>query len=109
MSGLLSKKCVPCNEDLPPLKKSEAEEYLKEVPEWNLRDNSKKIVREFKFSSFKDAIKFVDTVAKIAEQEGHHPDIHINYKKVNLELTTHNIGGLSENDFIIAAKIDSVL
>ncbi len=109
MSGLLQKKCIPCNEDLPPLKKSEAEEYLQEVPEWGLVETGNKIIREFTFDSFMHAIRFVDRVAKIADEEGHHPDIHINYKKVKLELITHNIKGLSENDFIMAAKIDQVL
>ncbi len=109
MSDLANKNCVPCNEDLPPMKKAEAEKYLEEIPEWSLAENGKKLNREFVFDSFKESIKFVNNVAKIAEAEGHHPDIAINYKKVKLELTTHNIRGLSENDFIMAAKIDSVL
>ncbi len=109
MTDLLSKKCVPCEVGMPPLSKDEAEKLLKEIPDWEIVDDSKKIQKEFKLESFRKAIEFVDKIADIAEQEGHHPDIHIFYKKVIIELTTHNIHGLSENDFIVAAKINTLL
>ena len=104
---LLKKKCVPCEGGMPPLGRADAQDYLGEVPSWTLDKDAKTISKEFKFKDFIGAINFVNNVAEIAESEGHHPDIHINYNKVLLELTTHAIGGLSENDFILAAKIDA--
>jgi len=77
------------------------------VPGWMLDEKGQKISKEFKFKDFIGAINFVNYIAEIAESEGHHPDIKINYNKVLLELWTHAIGGLSENDFIVAAKIDA--
>ncbi|OHA71039.1 MAG: hypothetical protein A3D64_00015 [Candidatus Wildermuthbacteria bacterium RIFCSPHIGHO2_02_FULL_49_9] len=105
--NLTEKKCVPCKEGIPPLKKEKIEKYLKEVEGWEAK-KGKLISRTFSFKSFKEAINFVNQVAGIAEQEQHHPDIHIRYKKVTLELTTHAIAGLSENDFIMASKIDAM-
>lgn len=105
MSNLINKKCVPCEGGMPPLTAEEIEKYLPEVPDWEVLDN-KKIQREFKFKDFKEAMAFVNKVADLAESEGHHPDIHLhNWNKVRLELSTHAIGGLSENDFILAAKV----
>ena len=105
--NLTQKKCVPCEGGTPPLTKENIEEYMKEVQGWEVRDN-KLIAKTFGFKSFKEAIDFVNQAAGIAEEEQHHPDIHIRYKKVTLELTTHAIKGLSENDFIMASKIDVV-
>lgn len=82
--------------------------YLKELKsEWQVIDD-KKIKREFIFKDFKEAMVFVNKVAKIAESEGHHPDISIFYSKVEIELWTHAVGGLLENDFILAVKIDNL-
>jgi len=103
--NLTEKKCVPCEGGTLPLKKDKVEEYLKEVEGWESKED-KLIVKTFALKSFKEAIDFVNQAAGIAEQEQHHPDIHIRYKKVTLELTTHSIKGLSENDFIMASKID---
>ena len=89
------------------LGKADAQDYLDETPGWAMDADAKKISKQFKFQDFIGAINFVERVADVAEMEGHHPDIHINYNKVLLELTTHAIGGLSENDFIVAAKIDA--
>ena len=87
---------------------AEVKKYLAELKTpWEVLDG-KKIKREFKFKDFKEAIGFVNKVAALAESEGHHPDIHIFYNRVVLELTTHAVGGLSENDFILAAKIDQL-
>ena len=85
---------------------SEIEKHLKELNGWALED--KKIHKLFAFKNFKEAMIFVNKVAEIAESEGHHPDISIHYNKVDIVLWTHAIGGLSLNDFIIAAKIDSL-
>ncbi len=101
-----SKKCVPCEGGTKPLTKDKIEEYLPAInPLWEVIEDLK-LKRKFKFADFKKAIEFVNKVADLAEEEGHHPDIKINYNKVTLELTTHAIGGLSENDFVIAAKVD---
>lgn len=83
---------------------------LSQVDGWAADEDFKKIYREFKFNNFKEAMEFVNQVASLAESEGHHPDIYIHHwNKVRLELSTHAIGGLSENDFIMAAKIGSLL
>ncbi len=104
---LHKKKCIPCEKkDTPPLSGNELKDYMDEVHHWVLSPDSKKISREFTFKNFVKAMDFVSHVADIAEQEGHHPDIYIFYNKVKLELWTHAIGGLSENDFIVASKID---
>ena len=103
--NLTQKKCVPCEGGTPPLAKEKIAEYMKEVQGWEA-SNNKVIEKTFSFKTFREAIDFVNQVAIIAEQEQHHPDIHIRYKKVTLELTTHAIKGLSENDFIMASKID---
>ncbi len=81
----------------------QAEEMMDQVPGWELQEN--KLVRRFRFKDFKEAIAFVNSVAGLAESEGHHPDIYISWNRVRLELTTHAIKGLSENDFIMAAKV----
>ncbi|MDA1337450.1 MAG: 4a-hydroxytetrahydrobiopterin dehydratase [bacterium] len=104
---LIEKKCVPCEGGTPPLAKEKIEEYLQEVEGWELKDNAR-IARTFHFKSFREAIDFVNQIAGIAEEQQHHPDIHIYYKKVTLELTTHAIKGLSVNDFIMASKINSL-
>ncbi|MES3031672.1 MAG: 4a-hydroxytetrahydrobiopterin dehydratase [Patescibacteria group bacterium] len=105
---LLKKKCIPCEKrGMKPLSREDAQDYVDEQNTWTLDKDAKKISKEYKFQDFIGAINFVERVADIAEMEGHHPDIHIHYNKVLLELSTHAIGGLSENDFIVAAKIDA--
>lgn len=101
---LANRTCVPCEGGTKPMSRKEAESYLTQVSGWDIVDS--KIEKEFRFKDFKEAMKFVNKVAEIAEEEGHHPDINISWNKVTLELTTHSIRGLSENDFIVAAKID---
>ena len=104
---LLSKKCVPCEGGVSPLGADEVKKYLAEInSEWVAVD-SRKLKRDFTFRDFKEAMAFVNRVAQIAEAEGHHPDIHVFYNKVTIELWTHAAGGLTENDFIIAAKIST--
>ncbi|MFW5872349.1 MAG: 4a-hydroxytetrahydrobiopterin dehydratase [bacterium] len=105
---LKNKKCVPCEGGIPPLKPGEINQIKKELKEgWNVVDY-KKLVKEFKFVNFKHTMDFVNKVANISESEGHHPDLHVSYSKCLIELWTHAIGGLSENDFILAAKIDEI-
>jgi 4a-hydroxytetrahydrobiopterin dehydratase len=103
---LLSKHCIPCEGGTPPLSHEHVERYLSELKtKWQLVEN-KRIQREFTFKNFKEAIGFVNKVAVLAERENHHPDIHIFYSRVVIELWTHAVSGLSENDFIVAAKIE---
>ena len=105
--NLKDKKCVPCEGGTNPLTFKEEEEYLNAIPQWEIdREDVHKIKKIFKFEGFVDAINFVNKIAKVAEEEGHHPNISINYNKVYIELYTHAIVGLSMNDFIMASKID---
>ena len=105
---LLRKVCISCEgKDIKPLNRADAQDYVDEQIGWVLDNDAKKISKEYKFKDFIGAINFVERVADVAEMEGHHPDIHIHYNKVLLELSTHAIGGLSENDFIVATKIDA--
>lgn len=102
------KKCKPCEGGIPPLNKKEVEEYMKNIHgDWKVSGN-KKISKEYSFVNFKHTIDFVNKVADLAEEEGHHPDLHVYYGKVVIELSTHAINGLSENDFIMAFKIDKL-
>jgi 4a-hydroxytetrahydrobiopterin dehydratase len=101
---LASRKCQACEGGTPPLDEEESRRLLAQVQGWKLENKS--IQKTFKFKDFVEAMKFVNKVADLAEEEGHHPDIHISYSRVTIDLTTHAVGGLSENDFILAAKID---
>ena len=103
---LTEKKCVPCEGGTPPLGEPDIIKYMTEIPAWSLKEGH--LSRTFKFKKFSDAISFVNSVARLAEEEGHHPDISIHYNRVDLELWTHAIKGLSENDFILAAKINRI-
>jgi len=108
MTQLARGHCVPCEAGTPPVAPERAREMAAQVPNWQLEDDTR-LTRRFKFSDFSKAMAFVNKVAEIAEAEGHHPDIYISWNRVRLELTTHAIKGLSDNDFIMAAKIDEVL
>lgn len=107
---LTQKKCVPCEGGVPPMKPEEALKMQEQVKDWKLLtiNGIHNLEKRFKFRDFAEAIKFVNDVAVLAESEGHHPDITINWNKVTLQLSTHAIKGLSENDFIMAAKIDKL-
>jgi 4a-hydroxytetrahydrobiopterin dehydratase len=109
MEGLASKSCVPCRGGVPPLSPNEAARHLAGTPAWRLEENGTRLNRRFEFRDFVGAMQFVNRVADVAEQQGHHPDIAIHWNKVDLVLWTHKIGGLHENDFILAAKIDRLL
>jgi len=99
--------CEPCAAGGSPLSRDEAEELHRQVPQWRLKD--KQIIREYRLKDFRQAIEFVNQVADVAEDQDHHPDVYIYYNKVHLTLSTHKIGGLSKNDFILAAKIDELV
>ena len=105
---LSNKKCVPCEVGGEPMKREEIAIYERDVPAWKVAEDGKKISRTFKFKDFREALDFVDKVGEIAESEGHHPDILLGYGKAGVELSTHAVGGLSANDFILAAKIDKL-
>lgn len=104
--SLADKKCVPCEVKIPPMDAETIQKNLKELKHPWIVEDDKKIKHEFKFKDFKEAIVFINKVANLAEAEGHHPNIHVFYNKVTIELWTHFIGGLSENDFIMASKIE---
>jgi 4a-hydroxytetrahydrobiopterin dehydratase len=105
--ALAGRHCLPCEKGTPPLTEAEAAAYLPQVPSWEMREG-KSLRRRFRFRGFREAMAFVNRVADLAEAEGHHPDIFISYDRVRIDLTTHAIGGLSENDFILAAKVDQL-
>lgn len=108
-TNLTAKKCVPCEGGVPTLTEKEVQSLLKQTPGWEVVDNGKKIRRSWKLKNFVQCLDFFQKVGKIAEDEGHHPDLHLTgYRMAAVEVTTHAIGGLSENDFILAAKIDQV-
>lgn len=107
MSELATKKCVPCEGGTSALEETDAQELLKDVHNaWDIVNGHLK--RTFKFDDFKEALDFTNRVGVVAEQEGHHPDVYLTYGKVTLEVWTHSVGGLTENDFIFAAKIDQL-
>ena len=103
---LSKKRCFACESGMPPMPSFLIKKYLKQVKNWKLKNG--KLSKEYKFRNFKEALKFVNKVGRIAEKEGHHPDIYLTYGKCNIEMFTHSIKGLSENDFILAAKIDKI-
>lgn len=107
MTDLTRKHCVPCEGGVPKLTRAEAEALLKQISSWTLTADATKIEKQFRFKDFREAMAFVNRVAAIANAEDHHPDILINYSRVTLTLWTHAIGGLSANDFIVAAKIEA--
>lgn len=105
---LSEKKCVACEGGTVPLNQVEAGVLVQQVNDWRLSHDARTLTRDFSFPNFAEALAFVNQVGAIAESEGHHPDIALGWGKVTVSLTTHAIGGLSENDFIVAAKIDEV-
>ena len=111
MSDLLNKKCVPCEGGILPFDISEIHKYQKKVDGWNVKSNEKKIFfleKKFTFKDFINSQYFINKVGEISEIEGHHPDISFGWGYAKIIITTHAIEGLSENDFILAAKIDQI-
>lgn len=101
--------CIPCKVGAPTLTSGQIDQFTPQLnPDWQVIDNHH-LTRQFEFADFKTAIAFVDRVADLAESQGHHPNIHItNWNRVNLDLYTHKINGLHQNDFILASKIDQL-
>tara|TARA_Y100000992_G_C21247813_1_gene484242 strand:- start:1194 stop:1538 length:345 start_codon:yes stop_codon:yes gene_type:complete len=112
MTDLLNKKCVPCEGGVTPFDISEIHKYQKKVDGWNIVEVKKDIFcleKKFIFENFLKSQNFVNEVGKISEEEGHHPDISFGWGYAKINITTHAIEGLSENDFILAAKIDKII
>lgn len=106
---LKNKSCVPCEEGAPTLTPDAVKRHLEQVSDWVAYDNSTKIKKELVFENFKQTIEFVNKIAELAEQEGHHSNLYIyDFKKLRVELWTHKINGLHQNDFILASKIDDL-
>ena len=108
MEQLADKKCIPCTGAVPALKGKALEKLRQQLPNWNVV-NDHHLVREFRFPDFKQALAFVNGVGEIAEAEGHHPDILLGWGKAEVTLWTHKVNGLTESDFILAAKIDRLV
>jgi 4a-hydroxytetrahydrobiopterin dehydratase len=107
MADLASKTCVPCKGGVPPLAGAELDALSKQVPQWKVVDGHH-ITRALSFPDFKQALAFVNKVGNIAEEQGHHPDIFLTWGKAEVTTWTHKINGLTESDFILAAKIDKL-
>jgi 4a-hydroxytetrahydrobiopterin dehydratase len=108
-TDLKQKHCRPCEGGVPALGAGEVREHLAAVPQWKLATDGKRIRREWRVKNFAAALDFFRRVGEVAEGEDHHPDLHLTgYRNVAIELSTHALGGLSENDFILAAKIDAL-
>lgn len=106
---LAQKKCVPCEGGVDSCSLVEAQQQLANLPGWYLTHDGQRIRKDWTVKNFMSGLEFFQRVARIAEEDGHHPDLHlVGYRNVSIELWTHAIGGLSENDFILAAKIDQV-
>jgi len=109
LEQLRAKQCTACEGSGQPLSVDESREQLKSLPGWKMVDEGRRICKDWQMKSFSAAMDFLNRVAQLAEQEGHHPDLHLTgYRHVSIVLSTHAIGGLSENDFILAAKIDDL-
>ena len=112
MSDISKKKCVPCEGKTVPFDISEIHKYQKKVDGWDIAKNEKNnffLEKNFKFKNFKDSQDFINIIGKISEEEGHHPDITFGWGYAKITITTHAIEGLSENDFILASKIDKII
>ncbi len=107
--ALRRKKCVPCEGGVPVLGRAQAKEFLRALPSWQLAADAKSIRKDWLMKDFAAAVGLIDRIKDVAEAEGHHPDLHLTgYRRLAVELSTHAIGGLSENDFILAAKIEKL-
>jgi len=109
MTELAAKRCTPCRGGVAPMSRERAEAMMEQIPDWELiAEEPLRVRRTFKLSDFRAAIDFVNEIAAAAEAEGHHPDLEIHYNAVVVSFHTHKIGGLHENDFIMAAKVDAL-
>jgi 4a-hydroxytetrahydrobiopterin dehydratase len=105
MSDLADKTCVPCRGDVPPLRGKELEELERQLPDWEIVEGHH-LRREFRFRNFREALDFVNRVGELAEEQGHHPDIDFGWGRAAITVFTHKIDGLTESDFVLAAKVD---
>ena len=109
MKTLAQQTCIPCTGGVPALEPAQADLLLKQLPEgWRLVDNHH-LEKAFTFSDFRGALDFTVRVGDLAEQQGHHPDIHLAWGRVRLEIWTHKVNGLTQSDFVLAAKADALL
>ena len=111
MTDLASKKCIPCDGNIPPFSVDEIHKYLKKVDGWEVLEDKIDgfhLIKNFKFDDFLKSQQFVNKVGEIAEQEGHHPDISFGWGYAHIKIQTHAISGLHESDFVLAAKIDNI-
>jgi 4a-hydroxytetrahydrobiopterin dehydratase len=109
-TDLAAKTCLPCEGGVDPCPLDFARAQLSAIPAWSLSDDGRWLRRQIRFKNFVECIACVNRIAELAEAEGHHPDLHVTgYRLLGIEITTHAIGGLSENDFVLAAKIDALI
>lgn len=108
-SDLVTRHCQPCEGGVDPLTREQAEAMLGALTGWSLGEDGESISRAFRFRNFHEVMEFVNALAWVAHREDHHPDLEVGYSRVLVRYTTHAIGGLSENDFICAARIDALL
>lgn len=105
--GLAEKDCIPCRGGVPPLPPEEGKGYLAQLDGWEVIDNHH-LTKTYKLADFKDALAFVNRIGAMAEEQGHHPDIYLAWGKVRVDIWTHKINGLTESDFVFAAKCDAL-
>src|SRR5215210_1098214 len=103
-NDLADKKCVPCRGGVPPLSHEEIQPLLARVEEWRV-EGDKKLIKSYKFSDFMGPMRFANQIARVAEEEGHHPDLSVAWGKLEAQIWTHKVDGLTESDFILASKI----
>lgn len=108
MSTLSQKTCIPCEGGVKPLDIEQAEKLLADLNDWSLNDAATQITKSFKFKNFLRTMSFVNALAWIANQENHHPDLSVSYNQCVVTFQTHAVNGLTENDFICAAKVDNL-
>ena len=108
MSKLAEKQCIPCRGGVQPLTGEEITPLAREIPTWNVMENHH-LERTYTFGNFREALDFTNQVGALAEEQGHHPDIYLAWGKVGIQLWTHKIDGLTESDFVMAAKIERLI
>jgi len=109
MTELTRKRCLPCEGGVDPLTLDQSRELLAQVPGWTLSEDGKELSRTYKFRNYYETMAFVNAIAWMAHREDHHPDLEVGYNRCHVRYSTHAIGGLSENDFICAAKVEALL
>lgn len=108
MSDLTAKRCLPCEGGIPALSPEAAQAMLANLDHWDIKKDHREIMRSFHFKNFDETMIFVNSIAWMASKEGHHPDLEVSYSHVLVRYSTHAVGGLTENDFICAAKVDVI-